>query len=979
MGERRGTRGLELWCKRMTEGYPGVKVENMTTSWRDGLAFCAIIHHFRPDLIDFSKLNKNDIYNNNNLAFRIAEDHLGIPALLEPEDMVEYAVPDRLSILTYLSQFYQVFAVNSSSNTKLPSKRPPPSDLQRHMVAATGSSPPKKAALGVLGARKEPCAKCGLPVFIAERLNVRKTLYHRTCFRCAKCDIQLTLHNYTETESGKFCCKICPEEEKSAEMSVLTRSLSDEEKSASLKGGDSDPYSDNFENVLEDPRDGSLKRSFTLDRMLGTSFVKARSDFMATQMTAFDSDLDTESEEKPPDLPVSPRPQLDDDAQKHSENILSSNSLPNLSDNFSVDQKPCISRDRVTKDSVSTEDLSVKPSIRSRVKLFEAAIKDCAKTDVNSESREENDNSEGVHQVLSPGDESIGGSSLSIDEKVKEDSSPNDSVVTNLEHSKAHSSNLSVSSKISDEVINEEVIILSSETSYQPQSNEDSVIVISDTEDPKCQTSVQTSEAPDRSDLENEQPKSVTEYPDDLNPFGDEEETEHQKQPLPEADRSVSLNPFGDTDEEEEEEEPPNRPLTDSKSLNPFGSDEDEEDDEKCSSLPPQPALRRLAAPKMSLSPFWDEEDVYGKSSFETWEDESGGAIEQSSLPPQPARRKLKAPKISLTPYWDEENSPSQASSTYSSPSLSRADKSSLHGSGRKKKPAPKPPIVSPSPKEPPKSRKTRRAPPPPTSTPMRVSDSSHLPTVSPIGQGTNTEQMQGNRNESDKNQQHNSSPSDSTKRLTATEIDHDLELIEVQLRGLEKNGVQLEKIIREKTEVPGANPDDTLAPEIEDMILQLFELINDKHELFRKQTELMYLRRQNRLEKEQADVENQLRCLMLQSDAHKTDRAKAKEEKLLNKLLEIVEKRNEIVERLDVERRRQAEEDISIRSEMSLYSMKRKGEHSSLKKIKKDKHKSEKEKSSKKNKGGSADKDADDSVKLTPKDKKKKKILNIF
>nr|XP_036230308.1 EH domain-binding protein 1 isoform X8 [Bactrocera oleae] len=102
---KENTPGQDLleWCKDVTKDYPNVKVTNLTTSWRNGMAFCAIIHHFEPDLIDMSKLSAHDVVGNCRSAFDVAES-LGIPRVIEPRDMSLLAVPDKLAVMTYLHQ-----------------------------------------------------------------------------------------------------------------------------------------------------------------------------------------------------------------------------------------------------------------------------------------------------------------------------------------------------------------------------------------------------------------------------------------------------------------------------------------------------------------------------------------------------------------------------------------------------------------------------------------------------------------------------------------------------------------------------------------------------------------------------------------------------------------------------------------------------------------------------------------------------------
>ncbi|XP_067670722.1 MICAL-like protein 2 [Haliotis asinina] len=195
-------KGLQMWCQRRLDGYRDVNIVDMTKSWKSGLAFCALIHRFRPDLIDYDSLSKENIFENNQLAFEVAERELGIPALLEAQDMVDIRVPDKLSVVTYVSQYYNYFKdapqlggpgvtakqTSSSSHKRSPAVQPvtgpeikrfaPANDRNVESAASKKNEETKKTS--TLG---DKCVICNNKVYLLERQIENGKLYHRSCFR----------------------------------------------------------------------------------------------------------------------------------------------------------------------------------------------------------------------------------------------------------------------------------------------------------------------------------------------------------------------------------------------------------------------------------------------------------------------------------------------------------------------------------------------------------------------------------------------------------------------------------------------------------------------------------------------------------------------------------------------------------------------------------------------------------------------------
>ncbi|XP_058455531.1 protein-methionine sulfoxide oxidase mical3b isoform X2 [Malaya genurostris] len=918
--------------------------------------------------------------------------------------------------------------------------------------------------------KREPCRKCGNPVFFAERISFEQKLFHRSCLKCARCGAQLTLGSFYETETdGEYCCETCPDEE--IQLTERRRSMPTEDGvTTAVNGGSRENIRISRSSKLLErisffesaPLSDEEKTSNRVRRAQMSSFLKSSLDEenKSTEPVNCDpdklenpseSDDETESEDEPPAPPVSDPP------------------LAELTPGEIVQNEPVLNiscEEVLNRSNENTEASPNNPDENHvEVKEFEESL------DTSDQQDSENVEINGRDICLEiENNHDIDNSAVQIDETTTNDESKeqmaSDTISFNsVDLKQAQTEQTELAEALNEVAVKENIKLLAvSDDNEGVENDSENTVKIID-EVPKLEANVvnghpkeppiiTTEEVEDSSCTDAQNMKLKEAYPSDLNPFGedsDEEHTQPNTKPVPSA-RRISTNPFGSDDDEESQPvsvKPPRPPPPKIKTNVPANPFDDEVDDEQESEIVPvivKPSPRRTPVP----TPRKQHNHNDSISSMETslMSSQFGGSNISlaSSLDSGPSttsrRKKSKAPDIPL------------AITKSSSENLS----SSAATTPRKKRPAPAPPTLSSTPKEP-DSNSTQRLialdaslinnENDPSESMNRVSNTDSVVyrrTLIPfkvdddnLSLEANTtserqwEKMKDNKEAQNRNRQSQTSPIGSNidsynslisnksqqgkwkrrkgpapalpvplperkaiKMLPLKEIRQEMEIIETQQQGLEKQGVVLEQMIRERCEGVGPEMDitgiQTNSKEVEDLIMQLFELVNEKNELFRRQAELMYLRRQHRLEQEQADLEYEIRLLMAQPERNKTDSDKEKEEALIARLVEIVQMRNEVVDCLEMDRLREAEEDMSIKqsieervanqqkhSKKDTDTEKTASGDSSMKLSKKEKKKLKEAKKLVKSKKIDSEKDADETEHSTKDKKKKKKFFADF
>ncbi|XP_029375044.1 smoothelin-like protein 2 isoform X2 [Echeneis naucrates] len=95
------------WCRSKTIGYQNIDIQNFSSSWSDGMAFCALVHSFFPLEFDYNTLAPANRKHNLQLAFTTAEEQADCLRLIEVDDMLEMGdKPDPMCVFTYVQSLY---------------------------------------------------------------------------------------------------------------------------------------------------------------------------------------------------------------------------------------------------------------------------------------------------------------------------------------------------------------------------------------------------------------------------------------------------------------------------------------------------------------------------------------------------------------------------------------------------------------------------------------------------------------------------------------------------------------------------------------------------------------------------------------------------------------------------------------------------------------------------------------------------------
>ncbi|XP_005003898.2 MICAL-like protein 1 isoform X2 [Cavia porcellus] len=792
-----GPRGALLaWCRRQCEGYGGVEIRDLSSSFRDGLAFCAILHRHRPDLLDFDSLSKDNVFENNRLAFEVAEKELGIPALLDPNDMVSMSVPDCLSIMTYVSQYYHHFtspgqAGVSPSRKELTASSPPlvapspaePGDETQSEELSSGS-------LSEQGAQRAPsstCAACQQHVHLVQRYLAEGRLYHRHCFRCRQCSGTLLPGAYKSgPEAGTFVC---------AER--CTR-LGPGGQAGARPGPPSQPKPQQLAEEARDGEEGGPSSSVAAGRKAVPEArphvptkppLPGKPQELSSPVSGRPTPAPRKASDSMAPTPPTPRPrsslQQDSTAEQGGSGGLVNGRL----------QEPPVPKPRGTpKLSERTPPARKDPPwitlVQAEPKKKPAPLPPGSPRPPSRGSRQEEN---GTVEEVTPRGPAAG----------------------------------------------------SEPRTYNPFEDEEEV------EEP-------SPAAPSPAPSPAQAPSECT--PKSLHPWYGITPTSSPKTKKRPAPRAPSASPLALHASRLSHSEPPSATPSPALSVESLAS-------ESCSQMAAGELLEPPAVPKSSSEPAVHAPGTPGNSASLSAHSSlsSSGELVQPSVEQTPQARTRGSPGpqpakpcsgAAATPLLVGDRSPAPSPGS-SSPQL----QSSCKENPFNRKPSP---AASPTAKKATKGPKPARPPAPGHGFPLikrKVQADQYVPEEDIYGE---------------------------------------MDAIERQLDALEHRGVLLEEKLR-----GGASEGREDA-----MLVDWFKLIHEKHLLVRRESELIYIFKQQNLEQRQADVEYELRCLLNKPEKDWTEEDKSREKVLLQELMTLIEQRNAIVNCLDEDRQREEEED---------------------------------------------------------------------